>query len=246
MWDTSPWYKGGRYLIVIKDHSCLLIGNSRWHWAIKKADQWQFFHSSSESKKLQFLKSHLLAWAAVGAIPKHQSLKQSLKIEIEDIPLLNTPAWLGIDRALAAWGAFKKATQTGTMPTQGLLIADAGTVLSLTRIQANGEFIGGQLIAGFKLQLEAMGTKTQNLLVPSYEAIPSETFPITTSDAMLKGTLQSLIGTLIEANKESNVPIWLCGGDAPIIIQELKIKNHNLPIFHYPNLVMEGMLDLTN
>ncbi len=34
----------------------------------------------------------------------------------------------------------------------------------------------------------------------------------------------------------------MCGGDAPIILNEL--KNTNIDINHYPNLVLEGMIDI--
>ena len=35
------------------------------------------------------------------------------EITLKDIPLLNTPEWLGIDRALGSWGAFQKAKSKG-------------------------------------------------------------------------------------------------------------------------------------
>ena len=34
----------------------------------------------------------------------------------------------------------------------------------------------------------------------------------------------------------------MCGGDAPIILNEL--KNTNIDINHSPNLVLEGMIDI--
>lgn len=230
-----------------KEKSCLLIGNSRWHWAFKKRNGWEFIHTSietDESERLKHLKTPLFAWAAVGEIPPNISLDPSLKIHLKDIPLLKCPPWLGIDRALAAWGAFQKSIQSSSMHPNGLLIADAGTVLSLTRIQANGEFLGGQLVPGLALQLQSMTKGTKNLKHPSNKNYPNEPFPISTEGAMLKGSIQSLLGTIIEAKQIAGVPLWLCGGDAPIILKNL--QKRNVEVFHQPNLVLEGMLYLQN
>mgnify|MGYP001242205820 CR=1 FL=1 len=227
----------------VKDEgSCLLIGNSRWHWGFKENNEWKFISTSKKKKILQYLEKPLWAWATVGKIPQDINLDPSLQIELKDIPLLNTPPWLGVDRALAAWGAYSKSKEISKRHQNGLLVADAGTVFSLTRVNCKGEFIGGQLVAGMRLQLKAMAKGTKNLQYPEFESFPRELFPISTSNAMLKGTLQSLIGTLIEANRKEDVPIWLCGGDSPIIFKEL--EERQLEVFHYPNLALEGMIEL--
>ena len=38
------------------------------------------------------------------------------------------------------------------------------------------------------------------------------------------------------------MPIWMCGGDAPLILNEL--KNTHIDINYCPNLVLEGMIDI--
>tara|TARA_Y100001968_G_C19362557_1_gene720637 strand:- start:476 stop:1177 length:702 start_codon:yes stop_codon:yes gene_type:complete len=227
-----------------EEQCCLLIGNSRWHWALKKNNKWQFINTSIKDQYHQFLEVPLLAWAAVGEMPTEISLDPLLEVKIEEIPLQNCPNWLGIDRALAAWGAFYTANKALNMHPNGLLIADAGTILSITRISANGQFIGGQLIPGLHLQLTSMATGTKNLIYPSIQDLPTEAFPLTTEAAMLQGTYQALLGTLIEAHQKANVPIWLCGGDAPVLIHGL--KQRKIEVIHHPNLVLEGMLNLRN
>ena len=184
----------------------------------------------------------LLSWAAVGQIPRHVSLQPANRIHLKDVPLKKVPPWLGIDRALAGWGAFAKA-KSSTSNSSEMLVADAGTVLSLTRISANGEFTGGQLAAGLRLQLSAMSEGTENLKDPG----PSKSsciqkFPLTTSEAMHKGSLQSLLGIIVEALRGTEMPLWLCGGDGHLLYPEL--KSRNLKIFHHPNLVLEGMVNL--
>ena len=226
----------------MKEKSYLLIGNSRWHWAFRKSNGLDFIDTSIESESLEFLKSALCAWAAVGKIPSDVNLDPTRKITLTDIPLSNLPPWLGIDRALAAWGAFIKAKQTSSMHKEGLLIADAGTICSLTLVSTSGEFMGGQLIPGIKLQLSAMTQGAQNLKYPSISSIPHKTFPISTSEAMLQGSIKALSGALIEAQKEMNVPIWLCGGDGPLLIKAL--EKYKIDIKHHPHLVLEGMINV--
>ena len=128
------------------------------------------------------------------------------------------------------------------MNSNGLLIADAGTVLSINRITKNGEFAGGQLIPGLQLQLRAMETGTQNLINPGPSSSTPAQFALTTAEAMQRGSIQALVGTLIEAIKEANTPLWLCGGDAPILVKEL--EKRNTEVIHHPNLVLEGMVDI--
>ncbi len=220
---------------------CLLIGNTRWHWAMKKGTQWSFFHTAPESQKLKSLNNVLWKWAAVGPIPSDIELDPSRLIKIEHIPLLNLPSWLGIDRALVGWGAYQKA-KSKKLHSKGILIADAGTILSLTRITANGEFAGGQLVAGLKLQRLIMSEGTKNLSPVKRENIPKIKFPISTEEAMLQGSFQAILGTLLQAQQDANMPLWLCGGDGRICFDHL--KNKNLEIFHFPDLAMEAMIKI--
>tara|TARA_Y100001968_G_scaffold333945_1_gene401594 strand:+ start:6514 stop:7221 length:708 start_codon:yes stop_codon:yes gene_type:complete len=225
-------------------NSCLVIGNSRWHWAFKTRKRWKFFDTSINQEILRALETPLLGWAAVGEIPEDILLDSSLEIGLKDIPLKKMPPWLGIDRALASWGAHKKAKELAKHHPNGLLVADAGSVFSLTKINAYGEFEGGQLCAGFNMQLKGMSTWTQNLVYPPNIKIPKETFPSHTSEAMIIGSLQALLGILRQAQVDAKAPIWLCGGDACLIFNYL--KKENLEIFLYPNLALEAMIDLTN
>ncbi|WP_320663479.1 type III pantothenate kinase [Prochlorococcus sp. MIT 1223] len=220
----------------------LLIGNSRLHWAFQNQNQWDFLDTSIKQGFTEYINTSLLAWAEVGKRPKNIYLDPKKKLNIEEIPLLNVPSWLGIDRALAGWGAFKKAKELSIIHTNGLLIADAGTVLSITRISKKGEFIGGQLIAGLNLQLKAMAQCTNNLSYPSRKDLNGETFPKATEDAMLRGSFQSLIGAIQEAKKDTSAPLFICGGDSLDIFNKLKISYDD--IYHCPNLVLEGMINV--
>ena len=223
----------------------LCIGNTRWHWASNHQGVWQYFHTSPDSDKLKTLENPLWVWAAVGEVPQNKILKNSQRLLISDVPFLKLPNWVGIDRALASWAAFEKA-KTLDIHNNGILLADAGTIFSLTIISSKGEFIGGQLVAGYQLQLDAMVRGAKNLITPALLNNSQEMFPLTTSEAMHAGTLNALLGVLIEAQKKTKMKIWLCGGDSEIIFEAIHQRNLDIDIVRYPNLVLEGMIDIKN
>ena len=220
---------------------CLLIGNSRWHWAEQTGNShWVYQHEAAAPEALE-APSDLLAWAAVGVIPNNPGLQSSKRLNLSAIPLQGIPPWLGIDRALAGWGAWR-ANQNRV----GVLVVDAGTVLSLTRISADGSFSGGLLAAGYGLQLRAMSEATAGLTATSPMVLDpkeAETFPFETKAAMRSGAQQSLVGLIRHAHAQSPLPIWLCGGDAPQLLPKLQ-EQLGMVVIHAPNLVMEAMVEL--
>ena len=218
-----------------------MIGNTRWHWASKIQNNWKFFHTSPNPIEFKDKDYSQLSWASVGTIPDNIQLSSSKKINLDYIPLINLPSTLGIDRALASWSAFKKQSYLKNK-RQGLIVIDAGTILSVTRITKKGEFAGGQLISGLRLQLSSMANGAVNLEVPIIKTIPKETFQYETNNSMIKGSINGLLGIILQIFEETKLPIWLCGGDAPMILNELKNKKIN--IIHAPNLVLEGMIDI--
>ncbi len=221
--------------------SCLLIGNTHWHWATKTNKDWIFTHKSPNQETLAELSTYLWKWAAVGPMPKGNDLDPSKCIQSRHIPLLQTPKWIGVDRALASWGAFKKA-KSQNLHTKGILVADAGTILSLNKIQANGKFSGGQLIAGLHLQRSAMSNRAEKLQPIQSKDLSNNEFPLSTEEAMLRGSFQALFLTLLETQRKENMPLWLCGGDSKIFYEHLKDKDCN--VHHCPNLAIEALTQI--
>ena len=219
----------------------LMIGNTRWHWATKIQEDWKYFHTTPNPIEFKDKNYSELSWASVGPIPKNLQLCPSKKINLDDVPLINLPSNLGIDRALASWSAYKKQSSF-TSKEQGLIVIDAGTIMSITKITKKGVFAGGQLISGLRLQLSSMANGALNLENPVIKTIPIETFQHETKNAMIKGAINGLLGLIIKLLEETKLPIWMCGGDAPIILNEL--KNTNIDINYCPNLVLEGMIDI--
>ena len=223
------------------EKSYLMIGNTRWHWATKSQEDRKYFHTTPNPIEFKDKNYSELSWASVGPIPENLKLCPSKKINLDDVPLSNLPSNLGIDRALASWSAYKKQSSF-TSKEQGLIVIDAGTIMSVTKITKKGVFAGGQLISGLRLQLSSMANGALNLQNPVIKTIPIETFQHETKNAMIRGAINGLLGLILKIFEETELPIWMCGGDAPMLLNEL--KNTNIDINYCPNLVLEGMIDI--
>jgi len=221
---------------MVSDINFLLVGNSRLHWANYSQNQSKFFHTNKEQKVPENIDVNKLIWASVGKLPNF-SLKEENEIKTKDIQLSNLPNYFGVDRALACLAALKT---TENPLKKDLLIADFGTILSITKLNSNGSILGGQLIPGFLTQLKSMEKYTKNLKVPKKFEIPSKDFLINTEEAILKGVINSLTGVIKSSFNPLEDILITCGGDSQLLTKSLKIQKEN--IFNAPNLVMEGMI----
>ena len=214
----------------------LLVGNSRLHWAKYAESEYKFFHTNKNDALPENMNTNKIIWAAVGESPK-LILKKKNEIKTKDIQLSNLPDSFGVDRALACIAALKIIENPFK---KDLLIADFGTILSITKLNSNGSIIGGQLLPGFLTQLKSMEQNTKNLKVPIKYDIPHKDFLINTEEAILKGIINSLTGVLNSLfNPEKDILI-ICGGDAELFAKSLKSQKEN--IITAPNLVMKGMI----
>lgn len=198
----------------------LLIGNSRWHWAEATSSGLRCWDEPPPPQPQPPLPPasgavspvEPQAWAAVGATAG-LGLPEERRLRLEEVPLRQVPAWLGIDRALAGWGAWRRHRSP-------VLVADAGTALSLTLVDRDGRFVGGRLMAGVALQLRAMATGTQALpALRPQEVACQEPWPQPTDEAMLQGVRRGLAAAIAMAalERQSLDPdcrLVLTGGDA--------------------------------
>jgi type III pantothenate kinase len=130
------------------------------------------------------------------------------------------PPWLGIDRALAGWAAWRHQQAQGG---GAVLVADAGTALSLTWVDGSATFRGGRLQAGVGLQMRAM-TEATTLLPPvalrERESGP-DPWPKETSEAMRSGCLFGVAAAIAaawgELARREPGGLWLTGGDGPLV-----------------------------
>ncbi len=221
---------------MVSDINFLLVGNSRLHWANYSQDKSKFFHTIKEEKVPENIDVNKLIWASVGKFPNF-SLKEENEIKTKDIQLSNLPDYFGIDRALACLAAQKTIENP---LKKDLLIADFGTILSITKLNSNGSILGGQLIPGFLTQLKSIEQNTKNLKVPKKYRIPTKDFLINTEEAILKGVINSLTGVIKSSFNPLKDILITCGGDSQFLTKSLEINKEN--IINAPNLVMEGMI----
>ena len=221
---------------MVSDLNFLLVGNSRLHWANYSQNKSKFFHTNKEQKVPENIDFNKLIWASVGKLPNF-SLKEKNEIKTKDIQLSNLPYYFGIDRALACVAALKTIENP---LKKNLLIADFGTILSITKLSSNGSIIGGQLIPGFLTQLKSIEQNTKNLKMPKKYEIPTKDFLINTEEAILKGVINSLTGVIQSSFNPQKDILITCGGDSQFLTKSLETNIKN--IIYAPNLVMEGLI----
>ena len=214
----------------------LLVGNSRLHWAENVESEYKFFHTNKNDALPENINTNKIIWAAVGESPE-LILKKKNEIKTKDIQLSNLPDFFGVDRALACLAALKIIDNP---LKKDLIIADFGTILSITKLNPNGSILGGQLIPGFLTQLKSMQQSTKNLKIPKKFNIPTKDFLINTEEAILKGVTNSLNGFINSLFNPRTDILITCGGDSQFLTKILKTKKKN--IINAPNLVMEGMI----
>jgi type III pantothenate kinase len=217
----------------------LLIGNSRWHWAEPSATAGglRCWHTPPADA---LDGDDLQAWAAVGSLPRYSPSLAGKRLELGDVPLKGAPPWLGIDRALVGWWAWQQQQKS-------VLVADAGTALSLTRVSAEGCFEGGLISAGVALQLKALSGSTARL--PDLDDFcfkagqPAPTWPHSTDAAMGEGCRRAVAaGIALAAAEAAGSCLWLTGGDAALVLPLLTAQQ--LEPVHAPDLALEAMAAL--
>jgi type III pantothenate kinase len=229
----------------------LLIGNSRWHWAAKVDGALSFHHhpaQPSEEAIPGLPHSELVAWAAVGRVPPEAGLPAERRLQLADVPLGAVPPWLGIDRALAGWQAWRETAGT-------VLVVDAGTVLSLTRVDGDGRFAGGRLMAGVALQQRAMvagtaGLQTLSPPLPGDETLPLS-WPAGTREAMASGVRRGLAAAIVAAameavGEEPGCRIVITGGDGPLLqpLVAPELLRQGIGLEFRPGLCLEALVHL--
>jgi len=221
---------------MVSDINFLLVGNSRLHWAKYSKKQSKFFHTKKEQKVPENIDLDQLIWASVGKLPNFL-LKKENEVKTQDIQLSNLPDYFGVDRALACIAALKIIKNPFK---KDLLIADFGTILSITKLNSSGSIIGGQLLPGLLTQFKSMEQNTKNLKIPKKYDIPIKNFLFNTEEAILKGVINSLTGVINSLFNPAEDILIICGGDSQLLTKSLKTQKEN--IINAPNLVMEGMI----
>ncbi|MEH2289929.1 pantothenate kinase [Nostoc sp.] len=167
-------------------------------------------------------------------------------ITLDQIPLIGMYPTLGIDRALALWGAGKR----WGFP---MLVIDAGTTLTFTAADAKKSLIGGAILPGLGLQFATLGQQTGQLPfleTPTLTFLPSR-FALNTTEAIQSGVIYTLIAGIkdfIEAWLQlfPNGKITLKGGDRTLLLNYLQALYPKIaaPLIVEPNLIFWGMCEI--
>jgi type III pantothenate kinase len=241
----------------------LTIGNSRLHWGlfqhqnlINFGDSSHLSHQSDRKIFLQQLGDRFAARQSrdrnldnltiylASVLPKQTRLwsnyPQLKQITLRDIPLNNLYPTLGIDRALAVWGAGHKYG----FPC---LVIDGGTALTFTAVDGGRNLVGGAIVPGLRSQLTALSKKTAALPeinLPTH--LPSR-WALNTEDAIASGIVYGAIAIINDFINHwydlfPDSTVILTGGDGKLLYEYLRDRQLlTSDIAFDPHLIFWGM-----
>jgi type III pantothenate kinase len=168
-----------------------------------------------------------------------ERLPQVKQITLADIPLFNLYSTLGIDRALAIFGA-------GEIYGYPVLVIDGGTALTITGVDGDRYLVGGAIIPGLKLQLSSLSTGTAAL--PQVQLPPQlpPRWSNNTSEAIASGILHSISAGMIEYINDwgrlyPNSQIVFTGGDGKYL-KSILPKSFDLGVTFDRHLLFHGFI----
>ncbi len=197
--------------------------------------RWKNYHPSPQ---------HLPIYLA-SVVPTQTALWQSspvvTEITLEHIPLQGTYPTLGVDRALALWGA-------GVTLGWPILVIDAGTALTFTGADSDQQLVGGAILPGLKLQLESLSQRTAAL--PSVE-LPIQMprrWALTTLESIQSGVVYTVLAGVRDfiTSWKQQFPtstIVLTGGDRSLVQTYLQAEFPSLAaeVIGDPYLIFWGL-----
>jgi type III pantothenate kinase len=161
-------------------------------------------------------------------------VKTGLKILYRD------PKEVGADRIADAVGAVK------LFPNKNLIVADFGTATTLCAITKNKEFLGGNIIPGVRLSMDALESKTAQL--PSVEIIPAQSgLGRSTVESIQTGLYWSNVGMVNELVArisrevfENEPPLVIGTGGFAQLFNRERLFDHVIP-----DLILTGLIEIT-
>jgi len=167
-------------------------------------------------------------------------------ITLDQVPLKGMYPTLGIDRALALWGAGK----TWGFP---MLVIDAGTALTFTAADVNQCLIGGAILPGIGLQFATLGQQTGQLPLvemQNFLSLPPR-FALNTTEAIQSGVIYTVlvgIKDFIQAwwDLFPDGKIAIKGGDRTLLINSLQTLYPEIAahLIGEPSLIFWGMREI--
>ncbi|WP_170861430.1 pantothenate kinase [Geitlerinema sp. PCC 9228] len=217
------------------------VTNLRQHSRNQDSHVWELIGQLAASHS-----QPLPLWIA-SVVPEQTYLWQSYPgtrvLTLQDVPLSQTYATLGIDRALAVWGGWY-------LYQSAVLVVDAGTALTFTGASQEGTLIGGAIFPGFGLQGKALSQQTAALpaIQIHFDGSQPPRWATHTDDAIRSGVFYATV-----AGVKDFLQAWwqdfpqsqvvVTGGDATLLYQTLAAdcpdKSH--AISYLPYLVLQSL-----
>lgn len=143
------------------------------------------------------------------------------------------PEETGVDRVLAVAAAYE---QIG----KACVVVDCGTAITVNVCDDKGQFLGGAIAPGVRMQLDALHDKTAQLPAVRFAA-PTDPWGASTQQAILHGVFHGIRGMVKELveNYATELGAWpdlvATGGDAATLFNDWELV-HAIA----PNLVLYG------
>jgi type III pantothenate kinase len=142
------------------------------------------------------------------------------------------PGQLGADR----WAALIAARH---LHTGSSLVVSAGTALTVDALAASGQYLGGIIVPGVELMLQALAEGTVRIGRRSGRFV---SFPTNTADAVMSGVMQALVGAVSRMAGEMKLvledsPVCLLSGGNGYLLR----PHLNMRVLMVDNLVLEGL-----
>ena len=178
------------------------------------------------------LRSCCQKYFAIEPMILRPGLKTGLKIAYKD------PKEVGSDRIADAMGAMK------LFPNRNLVVVDFGTATTVCAITKDRVFLGGNIMPGMRLAMEALEAKTAKL--PSVEIKPVRTaVGKTTIESIQSGLYWSNVGMVREL--VSRISAEAFAEEAPLVIATGGFSNlfHREDLFDHvvSDLILVGLIE---
>jgi type III pantothenate kinase len=235
------------------------IGNTRLKWALFESPQspaplvgGAVVHEEIDDLALETWASHPKPDAMVGCVVAGEAVKRRVEEQLQTawqleanwiVPQANQcglvngydfPNRLGADRWAAMIGA--RLMYAG----EPIIVVMVGTAVTVEAITPEGLFLGGIILPGFGLMLEALESGTAGLRVYPGEVLE---FPTNTSDALMTGGANAIAGAVERMVSKLNrycqrtPKVLVTGGAAPKLTPTLSVE-HEL----VDQLIFDGLL----
>ncbi len=154
--------------------------------------------------------------------------------------LLEHPDRVGIDRLLNAVSA--NTRRTAGVPA---VIVDAGSAVTVDRVDADGAFRGGAILPGLRLMAQALYDYTALLPRIEIPQCPPEALGTRTGAAMEAGVFYAVVGgiqALVAKLADPDSPeVFLTGGDARALEPALRGRLVGRTLSLWPEMTLEGI-----